>query len=320
MNKLTKCPVCTYDEQFSAEMDVNDTFHIKCYRCKSFSITRTALLKLPDKVENHRLCAWIRSMAEDGRSAPSFDSRSLSVVLKNLPSYSPVEKQLILLRQLMRMTSCPGDKLLLAPHIDYPLAWASNENEFNYYVKALHERKLIEKLDGGEYETEFPHEIRISSKGWEFIESHELLPAFNDQVFIAMSFSDALNDAWELGIKYAVEKAGYRPYRIDKDPHNERIDAKIIAEIKNSQFLIVDVTEQKQGVYYEAGFAQGLNRQVLWSVREDDLDNVHFDTRQFGHVVWKDIEDLQEKLYEMICAVVGKNPNQTRTIEETDGS
>ena len=310
MNKLTKCPVCTYDEHFSAEMDINDIFHIKCYRCKSFSITRTALLELPDKVENHRLCAWIRSIAEDGREAPSFDSSSLPVVLKNLPTYSPVEKQLILLRQIMRMTSCPGEKILLDPYIDYPLAWASNEKEFNYYVKSLHERGLIEKLDGREYETEFPHEIRISSQGWEFIESHELAPAFNDQVFIAMSFSDELNDVWELGIKRAVERAGYRPYRIDRDPHNERIDAKIIAEIKNSRFLIADVTGHKHGVYYEAGFAQGLDRQVLWSVREDDLDNVHFDTRQFSHVVWKDIKDLQEKLYEMICAVVGKNPKQ----------
>lgn len=320
MNKLTKCPVCAYDEQFSADMDINDTFHIKCYRCKSFSITRTALLKLPDNVEDHRLSAWIRDMAADGMSAPSFDSRSLGVVLKNLPIYSPVEKQLILLRRIMQMTNYPGERILLAPHIDYPLAWAANENEFNYYVKALHKRELIEKLDDGDYETEFPHEIRISSKGWEFIESHELSPAFNDQVFIAMSFSDALNNAWEFGIKHAVKRAGYRAYRIDKDPHNERIDAKIIAEIKNSRFLIADVTEQKQGVYYEAGFAEGLNRQVLWSVREDDLDDVHFDTRQFAHVVWKNIEDLQEKLYEMICAVVGKNPNQVKTIEKADDS
>ena len=138
----------------------------------------------------------------------------------------------------MRKTSCPGDKILLTPHIDYPLAWASNEDEFNYYIKALHERELIEKLDGKDYETEFPHEIRISFKGWEFIESHELFPAFKDQVFIAMSFSETMNSAWEMGIKHAVERAGYRPYRIDKDPHNESIDAKIIAEIKNSRFLI----------------------------------------------------------------------------------
>jgi nucleoside 2-deoxyribosyltransferase len=131
-----------------------------------------------------------------------------------------------------------------------------------------------------------------------------------------MSFSDALNDIWEFGIKQAVEMAGYRPYRIDKDPHNERIDSKIISEIKNSRFLIADVTEQKPGVYYEAGFAQGLNRQVIWSVRENDLENVHFDTRQFGHVVWKDIKDLRRKLYEMICAVVGKNIKGSEATEK----
>lgn len=316
MEQLTKCPVCSIEEDFSAEMDIKDIFHIKCYRCGSFSITRTALLTLPKEVKNHSLSAWIRQIATDGRPAPDFDSSSLKIVLKNLPSYSPVEKQMILLRGIMKVTKFPGEKILLAPNIDYPLAWATNENELNYYVKALHERGLIEKLDEEPFETEFPHEIRISPKGWELLERYELSTSFPDQVFIAMSFSDKLNDIWEFGIKQAVEKAGYRPYRIDKDPHNERIDSKIISEIKNSRFLIADVTEQKQGVYYEAGFAQGLNRQVIWSVREDDLKNVHFDTRQFGHVVWKDIKDLQKKLYEMICAVVGKNIKGSKTTEK----
>ena len=156
----------------------------------------------------------------------------------------------------------------------------------------------------------------ISPKGWDLLERYELSTFFPDQVFIAMSFSDTLNDIWKFGIKMAVEKAGYRPYRIDKEPHNERIDSKIISEIKNSRFLIADVTEQRQGVYYEAGFAQGLNRQVIWCVHEDDLKNVHFDTRQFGHVVWKDAKDLQAKLYEMICAVVGKNIHRIKTTEK----
>lgn len=313
MNQLNKCPVCSSEENFLAEMDSNDICHIECSRCKSFSITRTALLTLPDEVKDYRLSAWIRQIATDGRPAPDFDSRSLKLILKSLSSYSPVEKQMILLKGLMAVTKFPGEKKLLLPSLDYPLAWAANENELNYYVKALHERGLIEKLDEQPYDSEFPHEVMISPKGWDLLERYGLSTSFPDQVFIAMSFSDTLNNIWEFGIKMAVEKAGYRPYRIDKEPHNERIDSKIISEIKNSRFLIADVTKQRQGVYYEAGFAQGLNRQVIWSVREDDLKNVHFDTRQFGHVVWKDAKDLQAKLYEMICAVVGKNIQRIKT-------
>ncbi len=46
-------------------------------------------------------------------------------------------------------------------------------------------------------------------------------------------------------------KAGYKAYRVDSKPHSDRIDAKIITEIKNSRFLFADVTEQKQGVYFK---------------------------------------------------------------------
>ena len=70
--------------------------------------------------------------------------------------------------------------------------------------------------------------------------------------------------------------------------------------------MVADVTQQKQGVYFEAGYALALNRPVIWCVREDDLCNVHFDTRQYNHIVWKTSEDLQENLYNLICAVIGK--------------
>jgi len=128
-------------------MDSNDICRIKCPRCESFSITRTALLTLPDEVKDYRLSAWIRQIATDGRPAPGFDSRSLKLILKGLSSYSPVEKQMILLKGLMAMTKFPGEKKLLLPILNYPLAWAANENGLNYYVKALHERGLVEKLD-----------------------------------------------------------------------------------------------------------------------------------------------------------------------------
>ena len=115
-----------------------------------------------------------------------------------------------------------------------------------------------------------------------------------------------LDPVWEKGIKPAIEKAGYDPYRIDKEPHIDRIDAKIIADIQDSKFVIADVTQQKQGVYFEAGFALGLKQSVIWCVRKDNLDKVHFDTRQYNHIVWENPEDLQEQLYNTICAVIGK--------------
>jgi hypothetical protein len=62
------------------------------------------------------------------------------------------------------------------------------------------------------------------------------------------------------------------------------------------------MTHQKQGVYFEAGFAKGLGRKVVWSCRNDWLDKTHFDTRHLGHVVWENHEDLKEGLVNAIKA------------------
>ena len=121
-----------------------------------------------------------------------------------------------------------------------------------------------------------------------------------------MSFHGDLKPAWEDGISPALKKAGYRPYRFDAEPHIDRIDTKIITEIKNSRFLVADVTLQRPGVYFEAGYAIGLGLPVFWCVRSDDLKNVHFDTRQYNHIVWEDEKCLAEQLHLFVAAIIGK--------------
>lgn len=121
-----------------------------------------------------------------------------------------------------------------------------------------------------------------------------------------MSFSPDLKEIWEDAIKPGIEKAGYKAYRVDSNPHSDMIDTKIMAEIKNSRFLFADVTQQRQGVYFEAGYALGLGLPVIWSCRKDDFDNIHFDTRQYNHIRWEKKEELQEELYNYICAIIGK--------------
>jgi hypothetical protein len=148
-----------------------------------------------------------------------------------------------------------------------------------------------------------------------------------DQAFVAMWFSSELNEAYSKGIEPAIVEAGYRPMRIDAKDHNNKIDDEIIAEIRRSRFLIADFTcgvhELKEanehgksksvsvprgGVYFEAGFARGLGLEVIWTCREDMINHVHFDTRQFNHILWKDPNDLRAKLSKRISATIGDGP------------
>jgi nucleoside 2-deoxyribosyltransferase len=259
-----------------------------------------------NKKNNPKVISWIRDLYERGAAPPEITAEILENIKNNLPDYIPTQKSLILLRNIARKTSFPGDCVLLIPDRDYPLAWAANEDELIYYLKSLVERKLLVTTKGHSEISKLTDVVEITAAGWEFLEKNETAIIASNQAFVAMSFSPELNSIWTDAIKKGIENAGYSAYRIDVKPHADRIDTKIMTEIKNSRFLVADVTEQRQGVYFEAGYALGLGLPVIWSCRKDDFKNAHFDTRQYNHIVWEKPEELKENLYNFICAIIGK--------------
>ncbi len=300
------CPICKLENGriIERESDYGERVTINCPRCKRFTITGTAESMAEVRELGPKLSAWIRNLNEQGAEVPEINSDTLKSLPANLPDYSPREKQVILLRNIERKTDYPGKIVKLDAKYDIPLAWASTEEEFRYYIQCLIERNLLRKI--GQEIGPIPLSIVITADGWDYLEKQERHIEERTQAFVAMSFSDALKSVWEGPIYKAIKKSGYKPYRVDAEPHSDRIDVKIISEIKNSRFVVADVTEQKRGVYFEAGFAQGLGLPVIWCVRKDDLDNVHFDTRQYNHIVWETPDDLENKLYDFISAIIGK--------------
>ncbi len=75
-----------------------------------------------------------------------------------------------------------------------------------------------------------------------------------------------------------------------------------MAEIRRSGLVVADFTGQRQGVYYEAGFARGIGITVIPTCREDETEKLHFDTRQYNHIVWKEPADLADQLHDRIAA------------------
>lgn len=49
-----------------------------------------------------------------------------------------------------------------------------------------------------------------------------------------------------------------------------------------------------------------MGKPVIWTVREDHKDELHFDTRQFPHLVWKDSADLAAQLEHFIAGAIGR--------------
>jgi hypothetical protein len=152
----------------------------------------------------------------------------------------------------------------------------------------------------------------IAAPGWDRIEELEAARPSTTQAFVAMWFDDSMMLAFKDGLAPAIRDAGYEPLRIDNKEHINKIDDEIIAEIRRSRFLVADFTCEPEkvrgGVYFEAGFAKGLDIPVFWTVQAESTKDLHFDTRQFAHIVWKDPPDLRKQLADRIAAVIGYGP------------
>jgi nucleoside 2-deoxyribosyltransferase len=150
-------------------------------------------------------------------------------------------------------------------------------------------------------------ELSLTFDGYTRLEQLQSIPGLTEQGFVAMWFGAEVQGVYEKGIAPAISDAGYRSMRIDQKEHNNKIDDEIIAEIRRSRFVVADFTcgllsdegtetaIPRGGVYYEAGFAQGLGIPVIWTCRED-------------HITWKTPEELREKLRNRIGAVLGDGP------------
>ena len=122
------------------------------------------------------------------------------------------------------------------------------------------------------------------------------------QAFMAMSFNDDLDAAWDVGFSKSLDMNGWRPYFIKRHDHNKQIDDEMVAQIRASGLLVADLTYQSQNVYYEAGLARGLEIPVIFTCRADYFADIHFDVQQFRVIKWTTPDDLGKQLNNMIKA------------------
>ena len=177
-----------------------------------------------------------------------------------------------------------------------------NVDEVRFLLQFLQERGLVRvDLTSGMFLT------MLSVEGLATV-SEQLESTDSTQAFVAMWFDGSMEELFWEGIKPGIEDAGYKPFRVDREPSLRRIDDQIIAEIRRSRFVVADFTQGGSGargsVYYEAGFAHGLGIPVIFTCRKKQIKKLHFDTRQYPHIGWTDPADLRQQLRYRIEAVI----------------
>ena len=125
--------------------------------------------------------------------------------------------------------------------------------------------------------------VTLTFKGWDRYEALRRGGASGYTAFMAMQFGDADLDGIVDGcFRHTVEATGFILRRLDDNPKAGLIDDRLRVEIKGSRFLIADLTHSNEGAYWEAGFAEGLGKPVIYTCKESVFNNpqsrTHFDT------------------------------------------
>ncbi len=193
---------------------------------------------------------------------------------------------------------------------------STNPNEMLHLLKYLIGQGWIEL----KRESLGTKAVTLTVEGSEHLAGMENVNRTSSQAFVAMWFDESVNAAWEEAIKPAIEDTGYKAVRIDEVGHLNKIDEQIMSEIRASRFVVADFTHGEDGarggVYYEAGFAHGLDIPVIFTCRKDKIEHVHFDTRQYPHLLWQRPEELRELLTVRILEAIGVGPLNKEELEE----
>lgn len=130
---------------------------------------------------------------------------------------------------------------------------------------------------------------------------------------MAMPFGDARLDKVFNTFKTAVADTGFELRRIIDDPPAGLIDDRLRVEIRKSCFMICELTTSNPGAYWEAGFAEGLGRPVIYSCEKSffDAKQTHFDTNHCHTVLWVP-DDLADAATRMKATIRATLPTEAK--------
>jgi hypothetical protein len=299
MTDVEKCPLCGSQAEVS-EREGTDGKKVSCALCTTFHISPNAIAGMGTPGAKELLPYLICHIRQDTHSGvfsvASHSWREFAQSHKNTPFSQKIEKLFDLLAR--RSNYQLGTPIQMDFETDWPLVDVGSRRDLEYLVEFLSNEGYVN-------DKKFTPKLQLTPKTWERFEKAGTGGGTPGKCFVAMSFEESLNPAYHQGIYLAVKNdCQMDPVRIDLVRHNDNIVDKIIAEIRSSQFMVADFTGQRGGVYFEAGFAKGLGRPVIWTCREDDFKNIHFDIAQFSHIIWKDPADLRTRLADRIKATI----------------
>ena len=310
MSALLSCPICK-DQAASVRGGLQgDDCRIDCPRCGNFDLSGSA-----DSVARHHmekmsplkldaLSHSIRAITlRSGPKRPFFNTDTLDNLRRDARIRNPLE-------QLDNLTLWAGS------NADDPFSGQAgsiaqiasivggrNDNQsINALTEAASEKRLVESLQPLVMST---RSIRLTMDGWVRFASLQRVRLDSRLAFMAMAFSvPQTQNVYVSCFQPAVQAAGFELRKLNEGQPAGLIDMQLRVAIRTARFLIADLSDGNKGAYWEAGFAEGLDKPVIYVCEKtiwnhpDAFMRPHFDTSHLATVIY-DLDDLSRAKQEL---------------------
>ena len=273
---------------------------VSCPYCGDYEISGTldACEGRLNETQRWKLCCATRMRHNRGESVSLDGGNYLEYIENTRFRGNPLELVDELLKELNRRNPDIGGVIPINSIRDYPSIPVKSVDQFHKISQYAGDLGYIVSPDN--------QHMEITLKGWQRLDEITRTGIDSNKAFVAMWFDSSMADAWDNGLKRCIIDCGYEPIRIDQTDYNEGVCDEIIAHLRNARFVIAELTGNNQGVYYEAGFAHGLGKQVIFTCKKSyfDANPVHFDVRHYNFILWENTEDLKTRLRNRIQATI----------------
>jgi hypothetical protein len=294
------CPVCCSRDGHNCIRRVvsGDGYVFDCEACGEFRMTSTALVvleasELPmNDLRRASLAYRIQQSIVYSSSKPSLDSDDVSAAInskRTLPN--PNEQATNIIRLIGDHVQLTGDDLAEVPTTFAAAVGSPSRNAALRIASELVNRGVITGYNSSHFDSPYQvQNLNLTLDGWRIYDEEKRGRTAGTFGFLAMKFGDDILDPFSREvIKPAIQSIGFELIDIRDTARAGIIDNLLRAQIRDAAFVLVDLTHDNSGAYWEAGFAEGLGKPVLYLCEKAKFDErkTHFDTNHCTTVIWQ---------------------------------
>ena len=340
MTNTKACPVCGSQASAYPDYERNRTFYI-CPVCGRYEITYSGreLINSPklqsflfynrfldDNIPDYRYhttlskekCDEYKKDFEKGDISHGHPVHVDSDIIENWYPKTFAERVDQILLYLSKQAKHIGQRITLKTEELYGLLFIDRK-ELNELTQQMEPRQEFVCQDEAGYMLDFLVQegfittdakngsilstvnVLLTPKGYARVDSLQKTASRGSNALVAMKFGDETKPLRE-AIRKGIQDAGYNAIFIDEVQHNDFITPELLKHIRDSKFVVVDLTHQNNGAYFEEGYAMGLGKPVIQLCKRHV--QLHFDIAQKNTIMWDAEEDIPERLTNRIRATI----------------